>query len=53
MKDKWIKIVWIVLMASTSLIDTYVAFTDFNWFSVIGAVCCGASAVLGILTIKQ
>ena len=53
MKQNWISILWIALMSVTTLIDIYMMATNFNWYALIGALCCGASAVLGTISLVR
>ena len=53
MKQNWMNIVWIALMSATTLIDIYMMATAFNWYSLIGALCCGTSAALGTISLVR
>ena len=53
MKNNWMSIAWIALMTATTLIDIYMMVTAFNWYALIGALCCGASAVLGTISLVR
>lgn len=53
MEKNWISILWIALMTATTIIDIWMMITEFNWYSLVGALCCGASAVLGTISLVR
>lgn len=51
--DKYKELVWVVLMFLLCIMDIIVMTIDFNIWSLIGAVCCGISGIINLITFIQ
>ena len=43
--------VWVVLMTTMCILDIYVLSVDWNVWSLIGAILCGISAIMSLVTL--
>lgn len=43
--------VWVVLMTTMCILDIYVLSVDWNVWSLIGAIFCGISAIMSLVTL--
>lgn len=51
--DRFLKLysplIWVISMSTLCILDICVIAIDFNIWSLIGAICCGISAVLNFM----
>ena len=43
--------VWVVLMTTMCILDIYVLSVDWNVWSLIGAILCGISAIMSLVSL--
>lgn len=46
--DEYKELIWVFLMGTLCIADIYVLSIEWNVWSLIGAVCCGLSAILNL-----
>lgn len=47
--NKYGELVWVVLMGTLCIADICVLSIEWNFWSFVGAICCGISAVLNCI----